>query len=148
MVAHVRAARCKYEVFLIRKGLVVRQWKVALSLAILAAAAAPFVFGTWKQPSTETVWVPLTEDQRAKFSAYEKETSDCRTISNPGEYGTALCRVTVDMLKEGGLFEIVSLRSKYWTENLLAALAALFGIFASVMVLPSIARIYLAWLNR
>jgi hypothetical protein len=44
-----------------------RQWKIALSLAIVGALAAPFLFRTYKARPIHSVWVPLT--------AREKKTS-------------------------------------------------------------------------
>jgi len=58
-----------------------KQWKVAISLAILGAIAAPFVTHTVRmQPTTET-WIPLTQDEKERISAEFSETSNCRTLS-------------------------------------------------------------------
>jgi len=58
-----------------------KQWKVALSLAILGAIAAPFVTHTVRmRPATET-WIPLTQDEKERISAEMSKTSNCRTLS-------------------------------------------------------------------
>ena len=58
-----------------------KQWKVALSLAILGAIAAPFVAHTvTMRPTTET-WIPLTQDEKERISAELSKTSNCRTLS-------------------------------------------------------------------
>jgi hypothetical protein len=58
-----------------------KQWKVAISLAILGAIAAPFVTHTVRmRPTTET-WIPLTQDEKERISAEMSETSNCRTLS-------------------------------------------------------------------
>jgi hypothetical protein len=58
-----------------------KQWNVALSLAILGAVAAPFVTHTVRmRPTTET-WIPLTQDEKDRLSAEMSKTSNCRTLS-------------------------------------------------------------------
>jgi len=63
-----------------------KQWKVAISLAILGAIAAPFVTHTVRmRPTTET-WIPLTQDEKdekekERISAEMSKTSNCRTLS-------------------------------------------------------------------
>ena len=58
-----------------------KQWKVAISLAILGAIAAPFVTHTvTMRPTTET-WIPLTQDEKERISAEMSKTSNCRTLS-------------------------------------------------------------------
>ena len=58
-----------------------KQRKVAISLAIVGAIAAPFVTHTvTMHPTTET-WVPLTQDEKERISAEMSKTSNCRTLS-------------------------------------------------------------------
>ena len=58
----------------------VRRWKIAILVAVVGAIAAPFVFGTWKMPTTSETWVPLTADQKAKLDIYMQNTENCRTF--------------------------------------------------------------------
>ena len=58
-----------------------RQWKIALSLAVVGALAAPFAFGTYKARPVSAVWVPLTahdKEQRANYL----DTNDCKSFDN------------------------------------------------------------------
>ena len=58
-----------------------RQWKIALSLAVFGALAAPFAFGTYKARPVSAVWVPLTahdKEQRANYL----DTNDCKSFDN------------------------------------------------------------------
>jgi len=58
-----------------------KQWTVALFLAILGAVTAPFVTHTVRmRPTTET-WIPLTQDEKERLSAEMSKTSNCRTLS-------------------------------------------------------------------
>jgi hypothetical protein len=49
-----------------------RQWKIALSLAIVGALAAPFVFRTYKARPTYSVWVPLSAREKKPRSLPSK----------------------------------------------------------------------------
>jgi hypothetical protein len=54
-----------------------RQWKIALSLAVVGALAAPFAFGTYKERIVSPVWVvPLTAKDKEE-RAYYLKTNDC-----------------------------------------------------------------------
>jgi hypothetical protein len=46
-----------------------RQWKIALSLAVVGALAAPFAFGTYKARPTYSVRVPLTAQEKEAAAA-------------------------------------------------------------------------------
>jgi hypothetical protein len=62
-----------------------KQRKVAISLAIVGAIAAPFVTHTvTMHPTTET-WVPLTQDEKERIAAEMSKTSNCRTLSEQFE---------------------------------------------------------------
>jgi hypothetical protein len=58
-----------------------KQWKVAISLAILGAIAAPFVTHTVRMHPTTETWMPLTQDEKERISAELSKTSNCRTFS-------------------------------------------------------------------
>ena len=58
-----------------------KQWKVAIFLAILGAIAAPFVTHTVKMHPTTETWIPLTQDEKERISAELSKTSNCRTLS-------------------------------------------------------------------
>ena len=58
-----------------------KQWKVAISLAILGAIAAPFVTHTVRMHPTTETWIPLTQNEKERISAELSETSNCRTLS-------------------------------------------------------------------
>lgn len=69
-----------------------RQWKVAISLALVAAVAAPFVSGTWKARAISERWVPLTEEYRQNLENEDKQYHDC-IMMDPhwGEHNASIC---------------------------------------------------------
>jgi hypothetical protein len=58
-----------------------RQWKIALSLAMVGAVAAPFAFHTNKMhyPQWRT-WTPLTVDEKQQLTAY---VASCSLLNYP-----------------------------------------------------------------
>jgi hypothetical protein len=81
-----------------------RRWKVALSLAVVGALVAPFVFRTYKvRPPSVQTWVPMTEEVKAGVIAYMKETNNCQDLVDRGiDPALELCRAEQRMLNEGG----------------------------------------------
>jgi hypothetical protein len=119
----------------------VKLWKVAISLAIVGALAAPFILGTWKLRPTE--WVPFTEEQRQEI---ENRVNSCKDISDKGE--RFFCEYfNSNWLKEGGEY-VNNLDSfKYWIINLVVALVMFVGIFGLSIVILKIALRYWGWLK-
>ena len=54
-----------------------RQWKIALSLAIVGAIAAPFAFRTYKAQPEVHGFRPVTAEQREKITAYLAKFNNC-----------------------------------------------------------------------
>ncbi len=128
---------------LLSEAFAVKQWKVALSLAILAAIAAPFVTHTVRmRPTTET-WIPLTQDEKERISAELSKTSNCRTLSEQFDAKKSMsnkpsvedfmdvisrdsiCRDQLKSLELGGYVESHPSILKYAAFNLASALAGL-----------------------
>ena len=150
-------------------GVTKRQQKLAVSLAIVGAIAAPFVFGTWKLRPMSKVWVPLTAEEKASVAAYLKETKDCQLLRDrvdalqlqkldpQARTGALLrnndfleegdCHLKLDRLNSSGQFETRLDPWKYLAFNA-AAIAASFSIIYSLaLLLPALARRYWRWLN-
>jgi hypothetical protein len=68
----------------------VKQWKVALFLAILGAIAAPFVTHTVKMRPTTQTWIPLTQDEKERISAEMSKTSNPSVVCLDGKNGEFL----------------------------------------------------------
>jgi hypothetical protein len=139
----------------------VRQWKIAISLAIIGAAVAPFASGTWKiRPISET-WLPLTEDQKKSFAAYV-EKRNCKALDerfneargrgieppfNNDAADTIICDMRLKSLREGGESHSYFSVLKYLAINSGVALGGFFGVFGLAFLLPALIRRYWRWLT-
>src|SRR4029434_2621968 len=138
---------------LIRRHSPVKQWKVALSLAILAAIAPPFVTHTVRMRSTTETWIPLTQDEKERISAELSKTSNCRTLSeqfdakkNMGIKPSvedfmdvisrdSICRDQLKSLELGAYVESHPSILKFAAFNLASALAGFGIVFGAAMVI-------------
>jgi hypothetical protein len=140
-----------------------RQWKIALSLAVVGALAAPFAFGTYKARPWYEVPVPLTAQQKEELASDLRTTNeelasdDCRFHNGYERW----CRNLEDFKREiareletDTREEARDDRSKYWMMNVGVAAAtavSLFGLAYSIPMLirgvAFLARRYWRWLN-
>jgi hypothetical protein len=129
-----------------------KHWKIAISLAILGAIAAPFITRTVKMEPTTESWVALTQDEKERISAELSETSNCRTLSeqfdakkNMGNKPSvedfmdaisrdSICRDQLKSLELGGHAESHPSLLKYAAFNLASALAGFGIVFGIAMV--------------
>ena len=142
-----------------------KQWKVALSLAILGAVGAPFVTHTVRmRPTTET-WMPLTQDEKERISAEMSKTSNCRTLSEQFDAKKNMgikpsvedfmdvisrdstCRDQLKSLELWGHVESHPSLVKYVVLNLASALAGFGIVFGAAMVIPFLIQRYWRGLN-
>lgn len=139
-----------------------RQWKIAVSLAIVGAAATPFVFHTWKSRPTSEVRVPLTAQEKERISAYMKETKYCQTTAHRIDEAKALgvspvpmdailpdimCEEERDSLERGATINYYPSLPKYLAINLAVALGAFGSIFGLSFLVPMLIRRYWNWLK-
>ena len=133
-----------------------KQWKVAISLAILGAIAAPFVTHTLRMHPTTETWIPLTQDEKERVSAEMSKTSNCLTLSeqfdakkNTGSKPSvedfmdaisrdSICRDQLKTLELGGHAESHPSLLKYAVLNLASALAGFGIVFGVAVVILSI----------
>ncbi len=125
-----------------------KRWKVAISLAIVAALVGPLVTGTWKlRPGG---WHPLPIDERERIAKMATETDNC-THFPPSETGLskAICTILLSDLQAGGRYESGEpIAWRYVAKNLeLMAVTFLF-VFLSAMILQALGARYWAWLKR
>jgi len=129
-----------------------KHWKIAISLAILGAIAAPFITRTVTMEPTTESWVALTQDEKERISAELSETSNCRTLSeqfdakkNMGNKPSvedfmdaisrdSICRDQLKSLELGGHAESHPSLLKYAAFNLASALAGSGIVFGIAMV--------------
>jgi hypothetical protein len=142
-----------------------RQWKIALSLAVVGALAAPFAFRTYKAHPTYSAWVPFTAQDKEKLAIFLR-TDDCRFIDDwydkpdcdyfkmsPLHFEGFKERIE-DELKSGGIERGHADHSMYWMMNVGTAAATAVSLFGLVYLIPMLirgvaflARRYWRWLN-
>ncbi len=145
-----------------------KQRKVAISLAIVGAVEAPFVFGSYNERPMTHALVPMTAEERATIAARLKETNNCETIRDrivqqlrdsgklePHAITDALlknndnllCYSQKARLERGGDFEDYPDTLKYLAINAGTAGSAFVVIYGLAFLLPALARRYWRWLN-
>jgi hypothetical protein len=125
-----------------------KQRKIAISLAIVGAIAAPFVFGTYKaQPQSKT-WIPMTAELKENIAARMKETNNCQEyVDRAPQPALEACRFSQKALNEGGLYGTRPSTPLYLALNVAVAAVGFIVIFGMVYLLPALARRYWRWLN-
>jgi hypothetical protein len=139
-----------------------KQWKLALSLAMVAAVAAPFVTRTFRADPRTAIWVPLTPEQKIQFARIVEQTNNCRAPNLIEEKDKDIfdvdpelsCAYRLNALKEGGVREFRFSTSEYLAMNSVVTLGAFVVVFGLVMVIPAVFRAgrkvgqrYWHWLN-
>jgi hypothetical protein len=123
-----------------------KRWKLALSLAVVAALAVPGLAGTWRLAPGK--WVDLTTSQKQRIARHVEQTNNCTTFSGESEYEEMICRIGREQLSDGGVwYPPERVTAKYLTTNLFVSAGAFIATFALVMFGPPIGRRYLVWLR-
>jgi hypothetical protein len=125
-----------------------KRWKVAISLAIVAALVGPLVTGTWKlKPSG---WHPLPVDERERIAKMATETDNCTHFSPPEtELSKKICTIFLSDLRAGGRYESGErITSRYAAKNLELMAGAFIFTFLVAMISPALGAQYWAWLNK
>lgn len=128
-----------------------RQWKLALSLAIVGALASPFVSRTYRAHPTSETWVPLTATEKANIVEDLERTQNCQTpdsrrnvlYPSPGW----LCKMEQNELADGGKYLSFPSVSKYVALNTASAAGGFILVFGLAFFLPRLGRHYWRWLN-
>jgi hypothetical protein len=133
-----------------------RQYKIALSLAIVGAAAAPFIFGSYEmnfQPSS--VVVPLTTEEKEQMAAKLKSNNYCQEqrdrLTKSHDFSDTLpvvaCELEAKTLESGETIHSYSRAPKYLAINAAVVVVSFALIFGLTYFLPALARRYWKWLN-
>jgi len=138
-----------------------RQWKIALSLAVVGALAAPFAFRTYNVRTVSKVWVvPLTEKDKEQRKNY-LGTKDCayfevssERLSCLGTERETFKRIIEEELERGKRAEFHADLAKDLALNVLIAAATGYILFLLAYLIPmlfrgiaSLVRRYWNWLN-
>ena len=125
-----------------------RLWKLATSLAVVAALAAPLVMGTWTLKAGG--WHPLPAAERDQIAKMAAETNNCTHFSpQDTEIGKTICTVLLRDLHSGGRYE--SGDRITWTfvvKNLEVMAGTFLFVFLAAMILPALGARYWAWLKN
>ena len=137
-----------------------RQRKIALSLAIVGALAAPYAFGTYKEPRVYLVSVPLTAHEKEQRANY-LDTGDCKSFDDD-PYVELLCDLYGENFKlrrkaeleRGTRPEWRDDLPKYWMMYVGTAAATFISLFGLAYLIPMwirglafLVRRYWKWLN-
>jgi hypothetical protein len=129
-----------------------KQRKIAISLAVVGAIAAPFAFRTYKMDPVLWTVVPYTTEQKEKVTAYV--TDRCQGISEDKQavpwkewLSWQYCRDEIEDLKRGGEEHAHTSTPLYLAINAIAAAAGFGIIYGLTFLLPAVARRYWRWLN-
>jgi len=124
-----------------------RKWKLALSIAVVAAVAAPAIGGTWRLAPGK--WVDLTPSQKAHLSRYMEQTDNCRSLPGESENEDLMCRIVLEQLSDGGVwYPPERVTPKYLVVNFFASAGTFVLAFALVMIGRAMGGLYSAWLRR
>jgi hypothetical protein len=116
----------------------VKRWKLAISLAVVAALAGPLVTGAWKlRPGG---WHPLPVDERERIAKMATETENCTRFSpQDTEIGKTICMILLSDLHAGGRYESGErITWHYLAKNLEVMTGAFLFVFLAAMILPAL----------
>jgi hypothetical protein len=123
-----------------------RQWKIALSLAVVGALAAPFAFGTYEAQPTYSVWVPLTAQEKENLANFLR-TDDCKFLGKADQIlcsifpGAEIQKEPIRRELERGARETSHADlPKYWMMNVGIAAATAAGLFSLTFLIPMLIR--------
>ena len=136
-----------------------KQRKIAISLAVVGAIAAPFVFDTYESVPSE--WKPLTAEQRNDSSVWVLENCQNFAVSREEDYQKWVDRVVRCALERSALEKAGSHQTsyrpsipEYLLRNAVVVIASFVVILGLTYLLLAIARLlspigrrYWRWLN-
>jgi hypothetical protein len=124
-----------------------RRWKIAISLALVAAICVPAFSGAWRLAPGK--WVDLTASQKPRISNLIDQTNNCTQFSGESEYEDSICRIAREQLANGGSYHPAESVTPKYLANLFLLSAGAFALtFILVMVGPSVGRRYWLWLRQ
>jgi hypothetical protein len=128
--------------------------KIAILLAIVAALASPFVFGTGQPHANAQRWIALTPELRAGILARLESSKNCRYLETQVEARDVLglkvdaddirqaiqCHREQDVLRDGGEAQAYFSLPRYLALNAAVALASALAVLVLAIMLPALLR--------
>ena len=135
-----------------------RQQKIAISLALVAAIATLFASGTYKPTGT---YGPLSKAKEAEMRSILTKTNNCQTNVDSGVQRDPhdafsgfdglidpfTCKNYLELLAGSDHLRYDFSLTNYLATNAAAAAVAFAAIFGLSYLLPALARQYWRWLN-
>ena len=126
-----------------------KRWKLAISLAVIAAVAAPAITGVWRLAPAE--FEPLTDRERLEAGQYLQHS--CITFPKTEDgwdhYDWEGCAIEERALRDGGRrYPAEPVTATYLAKNFYVVGGAFILTFALVMMAPTVGRRYWLWLRR
>jgi hypothetical protein len=121
---------------------VMKQRKIAISLAVIGAISAPFVFATYEMDPEWRTWTPLTAAERQQI-AVNLARCHIAELSDEG----SVCHRERRWLEEGGYYPPTPSMFLYLLLNVAVAAAGFGIIFGLTYLLPALGRRYWRWLH-
>jgi hypothetical protein len=126
----------------------------AICLALLAAVAAPFAFGTASMAPNAQAWAALTAEHRARILVKLDSSKNCRYFEtqveardvlginvDPADIQDAiLCHREQDALRDGGEMQAMFSLPRYLAVNAVIAIAGALAVLSLAIVLPALLR--------
>jgi hypothetical protein len=129
---------------------VMKQRKIAMTLAFVGALASPFVFGTLKLRPVSQTWSPWTAEVKANIATEMERTNNCREPQGRGkplsgdqnqrDHDQFVCNWLQERLNEGGSSSTYKSIPKFLALNALTVLAAFALIFGLSHLLLALVR--------
>jgi hypothetical protein len=133
-----------------------KQKKIAISLAVVGAIAAPFVLGTYKMQPEGRTWEPNDAEFKANLVARMESTNNCQELVDKAQQSAEnskllwmleSCRLAQKALNERGMYVPGPSTPLKLALNVAAAAVGFGVIFGMTYLLPALARRYWRWLN-
>src|SRR5438477_8053632 len=126
----------------------------AICLALLAAVAAPFAFGTWQMAPNAERWIALTAEHRARILVKLDSSKNCRYFETQVEardvlgikadsadiQDAILCHREQDALRDGGEMQAIFSLPRYLAINGAVALASTVAVLGFAIMLTALLR--------
>jgi hypothetical protein len=128
-----------------------KRWKVAISVAVVGAAAAPFILGTYKMRPTHEIAAPLSADRRERIEQELQHTNNCKDIHETSYLSYFFCKSDKKDLETGFTHVEAFSPGPYLAGNAVAVAVGFIvgcGLTFLLYTLANMTRIYWRWLNE
>lgn len=125
-----------------------RSWKLAISLAVVAAFVGPLVTGSWRLKAGS--WHQLPVDERQSIAEMAADSANCTHFPREEtDVGKVICRILLSDLHAGGRWESgEKITWRYAEKNIEVMGIAFVVMFVAAMLFAPLGPRYWDWLRR